>query len=230
MLKQIEFLPEYFGQAIENLIIKESPICSSTSIDMLRAYVIAAMPALIQFNGTPVSPTERKLAEENFSHLLSVRAAIASNPFVRNHIAATSAGGGRSGGIRANGAGSAALSGRGRKSSVLNSWSLARRSNARAGGPAVSSSSRNWVNGQTQPSTLNSGDGGNGSTYMDDGGNEGVPSGGQIGQTCGEGELLPAFAQKALFQREVVSEFNECFEKVVQSIIFDTLVSLKTPR
>lgn len=221
-------MPDIFSSSgVKDLVIKENPICSSTSINMLRAYLIASMPSLLSFNGSVIDSSERESAELKFSHLLNVRSLVTDNPFVHAHSST-----GRSlvrGDTAAAKINSGASDTRGNKSGSTGGysstnpyalWSQKRRGNigSRAQGEGgekdgeVSSSatttavaSKIWAMRERAGKECN-----------------------ELQDTFDSSSCqIPSFTQNALFHREVASEFSDRFEKVVLSIIFDTLTSLK---
>ena len=193
-------MPELFGNTVEQLVIKDNPICSSASIEMLKAYSIATMPSLVSFNGAPISAADRRISEECFSHLLNVRKSVSDNRFARGNRTELTQCNERS----------QSYSGNDRKR--RNMWGLNR---------SVPSSDmrRNWVDGQHRAGRAS------GSQYLGTGNNELVSA-----VDAGRSEVdTPLFTQNALYRREVTCDFDVFFEKAVQSVVFEALKTLKPP-
>mmetsp|Transcript_19686 Transcript_19686/g.21386 ORF Transcript_19686/g.21386 Transcript_19686/m.21386 type:complete len:902 (+) Transcript_19686:58-2763(+) len=69
-LKQIQFIPSLYGQLIEHLTIKDSPIMMSAP-SLVKAYIIANMAKLQSFNEEPVTSSDRSEAQEKYSHFFN---------------------------------------------------------------------------------------------------------------------------------------------------------------
>lgn len=68
----MEFIPALYGKQIEQLILRNCPLCASASPELLRGYFTAAMPRLISFNEVEISAPERQQAEAMYGPLIRV--------------------------------------------------------------------------------------------------------------------------------------------------------------
>lgn len=78
-LKQVEFLPRMWGSLLEHLVLRENPVCSVAAGQMVRAFLIAAMPKLQTFNEENISSEEREKAHALYGQLLQMQTAARTN-------------------------------------------------------------------------------------------------------------------------------------------------------
>jgi hypothetical protein len=62
-----------YGHQVEQLTVKNCPLCNATSPQLLRAYFIASMPKLISFNDVGVSAEDRRVAESLYTPLIRMQ-------------------------------------------------------------------------------------------------------------------------------------------------------------
>lgn len=63
-----------FGATVESLVLKDSPICAAVG-GLLRCYLVAAMPKLLDLNDSAVTPEERATADRLYRPLLELQLA-----------------------------------------------------------------------------------------------------------------------------------------------------------
>lgn len=71
----MEFIPALYGRQLEQLTVKNSPLCTSCSPNTLRAYFVASLPRLTEFNDEEVTALDRAQAEMLFGPLLKAQRA-----------------------------------------------------------------------------------------------------------------------------------------------------------
>lgn len=71
-----------FGATVEHLVLRDSPVCAAAGA-LLRCYLVATMPKLLQFNDVAVAPDERIMAEQRYRVLVDLHASC-TNPASRS--------------------------------------------------------------------------------------------------------------------------------------------------
>jgi hypothetical protein len=215
------------------------------------------LPSITRFNDEAVSVQERALAQMKFSHLFQMRGTINTNLFAKVHGTGLGVVGGLNGGVsgikgigKSSSVSSSAIAmsavpstagglraGQFSKANAGVLWGNNITSRQRRGTGSSSSSLGGGNVAAAAAGTMSrSVSRGGGAAHQMIGSVEGsddvgagfdFQNGGAIGNIATE-SLFSSFAQSALYHREVKSEFSEAFEKVVKTIILQSLNSIKS--
>lgn len=69
---QVEFIPALYGKQIEQLVLRNCPLCASASPELLRGFFTASMPRLTSFNEVEIGAQERQQAEALYGPMIRV--------------------------------------------------------------------------------------------------------------------------------------------------------------